>query len=202
MLITDALCYSATDIFAAGFQDNKVGKVLGVNENTGAGGANVWDQELLLYLMGGRDSPLEPLENRGGMRVSIRRLLRVNAHEGMPLEDLGIKPDFIHKMTKADLLNNNKDLINHAASILAQMPVHDLSIKISKRSDGGFDVKAETKNITRLDVYVDDRPQQSLDISSDIAEFILGKPPAGARFIEFRCYKDADMVIRQRLRFE
>lgn len=202
VLITDALCYSATDIFAAGFQDNNVGKILGVNENTGAGGANVWEQELLLYLMGSSGSPLEPLGNRGGMRVSIRRLLRVKEHEGMPLEDLGVKPDFIHKITKADLLNNNEDLIKHAASILAQMPVHDLSVKISERSEGGFDVKAETKNVTRLDVYVDDRPHQSLDIHSDITEFVLGRPPAGTRFIEFRCYEDADMVIRQRFGFE
>src|SRR4030095_15592055 len=42
VLITDALSYSATDIFAAGFQDNQVGEVLGTSDNTGAGGANVW----------------------------------------------------------------------------------------------------------------------------------------------------------------
>lgn len=36
ILITDALCYSATDIFAAGFQDNGVGPILGTNWNTGA----------------------------------------------------------------------------------------------------------------------------------------------------------------------
>ena len=40
VLITDALSYSATDIFAAGFQDNEVGRVLGTGGNTGAGGAN------------------------------------------------------------------------------------------------------------------------------------------------------------------
>jgi C-terminal processing protease CtpA/Prc len=38
VLVTDALCYSTTDIFAAGFQDNQIGKVLGVDESTGAGG--------------------------------------------------------------------------------------------------------------------------------------------------------------------
>ena len=198
ILITDALCYSATDIFAAGFQDNQVGRIMGVNENTGAGGANVWDHDLLIYLMGGRDSPFEPLENRGGMRVSIRRLLRIKEHEGMPLEDLGVKPDITHKMTKADLLNSNMDLINHAASIIAQMPVHDLSVQISKRKDGGFDVGVKTQNVTRLDVYLNDRPLQSLDLSSELTELVLDKPPLGARFIEFRCYKDAVMVIRRR----
>ena len=42
VLITDARCYSATDIFAAGFQDHMIGPIIGVDDNTGAGGANVW----------------------------------------------------------------------------------------------------------------------------------------------------------------
>jgi hypothetical protein len=38
VLITDARCYSATDIFSAGFQDHGIGPILGVDDNTGAGG--------------------------------------------------------------------------------------------------------------------------------------------------------------------
>jgi hypothetical protein len=51
VLITDARCYSATDIFAAGFQDHGIGPVLGVDDNTGAGGANVWTHGLLKALL-------------------------------------------------------------------------------------------------------------------------------------------------------
>jgi len=51
VLITDARCYSATDIFAAGFQDHGIGPVLGVDDDTGAGGANVWTQDLLEKLL-------------------------------------------------------------------------------------------------------------------------------------------------------
>src|SRR3712207_9255760 len=51
VLVTDARCYSATDIFAAGFQDHAIGKVLGVDDNTGAGGANVWTHGLLARLL-------------------------------------------------------------------------------------------------------------------------------------------------------
>ena len=40
--VTDALCYSTTDLFAAGFMDHAIGPVLGVDDNTGAGGANVF----------------------------------------------------------------------------------------------------------------------------------------------------------------
>ena len=34
VLITDARCYSATDIFCAGFADHRIGPVLGVDANT------------------------------------------------------------------------------------------------------------------------------------------------------------------------
>ncbi|MFF3930493.1 S41 family peptidase [Streptomyces hirsutus] len=53
VLITNARCYSATDIFAAGFQDHRIGPVLGTDENTGAGGANVWTHALLSDLLQG-----------------------------------------------------------------------------------------------------------------------------------------------------
>ena len=43
VLIIDALCYSTTDIFAAGFQDNKVGKILGTSGRTGRGGCQCLD---------------------------------------------------------------------------------------------------------------------------------------------------------------
>ncbi len=74
MLLTDALCYSATDIFAAGFQDNHVGPVLGASGNTGAGGANVWDHALLRQVFPGPGSPFGALPKGTSFRVSIRRI--------------------------------------------------------------------------------------------------------------------------------
>ena len=72
VLIVDGNCYSATDIFAAGFQDHRIGKILGVSTNTGAGGANVWEHRLLNEVL-----PfgwgLKPLPNQAGMRVAIRQ---------------------------------------------------------------------------------------------------------------------------------
>ncbi|HLP57199.1 MAG TPA: S41 family peptidase, partial [Candidatus Deferrimicrobium sp.] len=51
VLITNALCYSTTDIFAAGFQDLDIGKIIATSGNTGAGGANVWTSQLLQMLL-------------------------------------------------------------------------------------------------------------------------------------------------------
>jgi C-terminal processing protease CtpA/Prc len=121
VLITDALCYSATDIFAAGFQDHGIGKIIGTSENTGAGGANVWTHNLLGNLMAEVDSPIKPLPFGAGLRVAIRRTLRVNELSGMPLEDFGVKPDYNYKMTKKDLLHGNADLITFAGSVLFEL---------------------------------------------------------------------------------
>lgn len=118
VLVTSALCYSATDILAAGFKDNQIGKILGIDDNTGAGGANVWTHGLLSNLHPGAESPFEPLPNGASMRVSIRRTLRVGESHGLPLEDLGVVPDERHQLTLDDLLHDNRDLIEKAAQIL------------------------------------------------------------------------------------
>jgi C-terminal processing protease CtpA/Prc len=209
VLITDALCYSATDIFAAGFQDHKIGPILGISGNTGAGGANVWTHTLLEHLIrqgtGDTDSPFKSLPNGAGMRVSIRRTLRVHEREGMPLEDLGVIPDAslyvvestnVHKMTKEDLLNGNIDLINHAASILAKMPVYRISVDVSSNAER-LTVKTKTENISRLDVFIDDRPQLSIDVINNSAQFVLERPRHKANFIKIKGFKDNNLVAVQ-----
>jgi hypothetical protein len=127
VLIVNGLCYSATDVFAAGFQDNGIGEVLGTDENTGAGGANVFTHEALRRLFAQappdcQPSPICELPKGVGFRVALRRSLRVGAKAGAELEDLGIAPiEHVHTMTRADILCGNKDLIGAAAVILKNM---------------------------------------------------------------------------------
>jgi hypothetical protein len=172
VLITDALCYSTTDIFAAGFQDHGIGPILGVSGNTGAGGANVWDHSLLRQLFPPAGSPLKPLPNGASMRVAIRRTTRVGAMSGVPLEDLGVKPDQLHKMTRDDLFEDNKDLINRAGQLLAQRKARTLSCEVVTI---GAQKKLEvtTKNVDRLDIYLDGRPHITLDVSDGLRQVDL-----------------------------
>jgi hypothetical protein len=116
VLVTDALCYSATDIFAAGFQDHEIGLVLGVDENTGGGGANVWTDALLRERW--PEGPYEPLPVGAQLRVALRRSLRVGPRAGEPVEDVGVVPNEIHQMTRRDLIEDNADLIAHAIRLL------------------------------------------------------------------------------------
>lgn len=116
VLITDALAYSATDMFAAGFQDHELGPIIGVDDNSGAGGANVWSYALLQSLAGSKAGAVLP----GGcdLRIAVRRTLRVGKNLGMPLEDLGVVPDHRYYLTRRDILGQNQDLIAYAASLL------------------------------------------------------------------------------------
>ncbi|MEU6756503.1 S41 family peptidase [Streptomyces sp. NPDC046685] len=170
VLITNARCYSATDMFAAGFQDHRIGTVLGTDDNTGAGGANVVTQDDIMTRFPIPDSPYLPLPNRAGMRVSIRRSLRVGDRAGTPLEDLGVVPDQRHRMTRRDLLEGNVDLLARAGELLKAQPVRELTITDATRADGSLRLKLRTANIDRLDVYLDRRPRTSVDVPDGQAE--------------------------------
>jgi C-terminal processing protease CtpA/Prc len=161
VLVTDGLCYSATDIFAAGFQDHKIGKVLGVDDNTGAGGANVF--ELSDFLLAWPGCPFEPLPGGARMRVAIRRSLRVGEQSGQPLEDLGVIPDVRHRLTRRDLLAGNADLIEKAARILAGQKPRRLDVNLTARADG-TEFILTTAKLTSVDIYVDGRPVRTTPV--------------------------------------
>lgn len=198
VLITDALCYSTTDIFAAGFQDHEIGPILGVDGNTGAGGANVWQHSLLLQALPGAQSVYKQLPKQAGMRVSIRRTLRVGKRAGMPVEDLGVVPDERHFVTKNDLLNSNADMIKTATALLKERPVRALSVTVDPVSGTQSNVTATVSGITRLDIYVDERPMHTVDVNGPQAAFTITKAEAGPMIAELRGFDGDELVARYR----
>lgn len=202
VLITDARCYSATDIFAAGFKDHNIGHILGVDANTGAGGANVWTHGLLQLLLklpapADPDSPYHNLPNNAGMRVAIRRTLRVGQQSGTPLEDLGVTPDSRHDLTREDLLSGNTDLINEAGRILKTMPVRLLRVNTSQ-TGSNLTIQATTVGISRLDAYIDGRPMESLDINNGTHQFDVTLS-TGATQLELAGYKNSEFVATRKI---
>ncbi|MCC2627151.1 MAG: peptidase [Thermomicrobiales bacterium] len=184
VLITDARCYSATDIFAAGFQDHEIGPVLGVDDNTGAGGANVWKHSLLKLLTdlepAETDSPYVALPREAEMRVAIRRTLRVGRRSGTPVEDLGVIPDVRYDLTREDLLNDNVGLMNRAGEILAAMPVRKLEATAVTAPEGQLNLQIEANNLDRADIYVNGRPRETVDLTTPTAS-VLVEGQSGAR---------------------
>jgi len=171
LLITDALSYSTTDMFAAGFQDNEVGEILGTSDNTGAGGANCWEfDDLIKNSRKVPRSPFKPLPRDTSLRVAIRRSIRVGEKEGRPLEELGITPNQRYYMTKLDLIGHNDDLIAEAVRHLRTKPVYSLSVKRVEGKRRTYEIAASSttrrvhthKKIFRVDVSVNDWPFRTL----------------------------------------
>ena len=189
VLITDPLCYSATDIFAAGFQDNRIGPILSAGGRTGAGGANVWDHDLLRQVLAGPSSPFSPLPQGTSFRVAIRRVIRSGSHRGVPLEDLGVQPDERHQMTKNDLLNNNADLIAQASQMLAGIPVATLGAQVGPVVGGKRNVTLTTKGLDRVDVTVDGRPRATVDVTNGTTVVQIPQPGTGTHDIAARGFK-------------
>ena len=177
VLITDALSYSATDMFAAGFQDNEVGEILGTSENTGAGGANFWRYDDLRKALGKKSQSLfKPLPRNADLVFAMRRSIRVGLHDGRPLEELGIAPDHRHYMTKRDLLEQNADVVSRAVRILQSKPVYSLSVTAADGRGRSLNIAASSKvkprdnkkRISRVDVFVNGRPHKTLNARNGV----------------------------------
>ncbi len=186
VLITNARCYSATDIFAAGFADHQIGTILGVDANTGAGGANVWTHGLLTQLLQvptpDPASPYVALPHGANMRVAIRRTLRVGAQTaGTPVEDLGVVPDERHAMTRRDVLEGNLDLLDRAGAILAGAQTRRLAVFPDLDDDDTLTVEVETAGIDRIDAYIDDRPQSSQDVTGELTTITITEASGAGR---------------------
>jgi hypothetical protein len=167
ILITDARCYSAADIFAAGFQDNGIGLVLGVDGNTGAGGGNIWKMpDLLGSLPTADDFPFRPLPDGADLSLVIRRLLRVGPNAGSPLEDYGVVSDERHDVTRNDIMNDDADLMVTAAGLLGKGAARRFDVGLSE-AGGELTATFEVTGVDRADVIVDGRPRITVDLGGN-----------------------------------
>lgn len=163
-LITDGMCYSATDIFVAGFKDNRIAArgdgnrdlIIGTDANIGAGGACRWTHEEDLLLIG---EPFTPLPPGYGMTVAIQRSTRAGANRGMPLEDFGVVPDFVQPLTEVDLVSGNQDLIRFVCGLLAACPRFHVEFDVLGTTKPGnrecLAVRVRTQNVQRIECRVD-----------------------------------------------
>ncbi|MCB1639094.1 MAG: hypothetical protein KDI15_09625, partial [Thiothrix sp.] len=203
ILITDAYCYSATDMLAAGFRDHGIGTILGASDNTGAGGANVWQHMLLRILAqapGMEESGLlqdtfKELPRFADFRVSSRRMLRVGTQSGLPLEDFGVEPDQRHYMSRRDILEGNTDLFHHAARLLSQQPVYRLETRFDAQS---CEIHLKTGNIDRLDWFINQRAAGSIDVTGTEASIKPG-PVSGTGKVVILAYQSGKLVAHARL---
>jgi C-terminal processing protease CtpA/Prc len=112
VVLTDATCYSACDVFAAGMQDNGAATVLGIHAATGAGGANVMEYATFRAIFDdAADNPFVPLPHAQGMRVSWRQIVRAGQSAGGLLEDSGVRPDVVVPLRLVDIGTESRELM-------------------------------------------------------------------------------------------
>jgi hypothetical protein len=85
----------------------------------------------------------------------------------VPPEDLGVRPDLRHDMTRGDVLGSNDDLIARARRVLAELPGYRLSASLEGRDAWTIAVTAEARGLTRLDA----RPLQTVDVRDGPSTF-------------------------------
>jgi Peptidase family S41 len=192
VLVIDALCYSTTDIFTAGFQDHRIGKVLGTSRHTGAGGANVWHYRQFQDILPAR---FGPVPKGAGFSAAVRRCTRVNGQAGVPVKDLGVAPDGdVYLMTRADVLEENIDLIAKAASLLAAETVHSLAAEVDRSHPPAAVIKARAQNISRIDLYRNGRPLTSVDVRDGAAAVPIPDGLRGPGTLELRGFEGGNLA--------
>jgi hypothetical protein len=104
-------------------------------------------------------------------------------------------------VTKNDLLNDDENLIERAASILAgRLPVRALAVEVTTlRDPTRAKVSAATENISRLDAYVDGRPRMTLDVEDGSTTFDLPLDSPAAHELELRGFDGKELVALRRI---
>jgi hypothetical protein len=145
--IVDANTYSAGDLFAAGFVDNNVGKLICTDSATGGGGANVWLPRDVARSLAGTGYELADIGDVS-FTISARRAERTG-EAGIDIEDTGVTGSFHHDVTHRDLTQNNRDLLAYACGLLASETVTSLSATVE---DGAIRVVGQGLDRVQLDV--------------------------------------------------
>ncbi len=172
VLITSATTYSAADIFAAGFQDNDIGSMIGVDETTGAGGANAWFYKEEI----GPLADLRPLPAGINLQVAVRQCTRQGeTTAGLPIEEAGVSvlQSQLYRLRKVDIDPRKArpwGLLLRAVREIASANLVDLETELNTDSQTGtLTVQVVSKGIDRLDFYVNGRPT-ARDVVGDAPE--------------------------------
>jgi hypothetical protein len=162
--VVDANTYSAGDLFAAGFVDNKIGKLVSTDVATGGGGANVWTSSQVTATL--RAIGAAPRLHGAAFTMSVRQAMR-NGRSRVEIEDVGIEAQFRHEMTLADLTEDNRDLLRFATRILDTEPRSRLAVTVH---DGSWPtVEVETDGIDRVVLEIDGIVHESAPAGGDRA---------------------------------
>jgi hypothetical protein len=100
-------------------------------------------------------------------------------------------------MTRDDLLKSNIDLIANAAKLLAGRPASALQIAPASAPPVA-QVQVTATDVDRVDLHVDDRPVESVDVTSSPMAIPLPKPLTQGRVVA-KGYRAGVLVVSARI---
>jgi hypothetical protein len=206
VVIVDALTYSTAELFAAGIQDHKIGLILGTDGATGGGGGNPWELELLDTWA----QPRRELPRKVSFSVAVRATTRVAEQAGAPVEDFGVTPFEVRRLTERDITGNNEDLIEAAVKLLGRSttelqrrPGRQLTVPEPRFVNDEWLLSVEAREIAEVDVHVDGRPVAPREsISGGSAAISFNARPDRRHALRVLGYDDAGrLAASRRVRF-
>jgi hypothetical protein len=132
------------------------------------------------------------------MRVAARSCARVGRQAGRPIEDYGVEADKRYFMTKNDVIGHNADLIATAAKMLKSRPKHMLQVSADP-AHPSYKFLINCSNVDRIDLFVNDRPELSLEISgrqTGLPVELARPAPAGS--VKVNGYRKGTLVVSAR----
>ena len=112
------------------------------------------------------------------------------------MEDLGVRPDVPHMMTRRDLEEDNADLLAACAEALAAQPVRRLDVAGAVGAGGGLELTLTTTGLDRVDIYLDGRPVATPEVT-DVEETHVKVPANGARSLRLLGFASGQQVANR-----
>lgn len=170
VLLTSATSYSAADFFSASFQDHEIGQIIGIDDTTGGGGANVWFyREHLLKFLPDNEAAADNIEwpQSINLQFAARLVQRNRKNQGVPIEEIGVRTPKgnRYQVTRRDLLENDEDLLRFAMTTLASLPHYDLDVFNEIDKNGKSIIRVSSLHIAWLDMLINGRLLKSTDVT-------------------------------------
>jgi C-terminal processing protease CtpA/Prc len=175
VVLTDAGCYSACDLFAAAMQDHAAATIIGTHDNTGAGGANVMEYDIFRQVFDSADAtknPFEKLPGHQGMRVSWRQTIRVGKNAGKLIENTGVKSDIVVRYVTEDVVGGeSRALMREVHKAIEKIiPRYKSSITLASGlmmpNGSAAAWKEIVKGVDKLEVVQGDKVVQSYAVNA------------------------------------
>ncbi len=172
----NASCYSTCDMFSASMQDIGAGIIVGEDPNTGAGGANNWNNEILMEdLPEDNQGPFKALPGGVFIGFSYRQTSRTGTHAGELIEDVGVKADMMVEATtedfdtsEAQLRTITRKLAEESGKFTSSVQLKAVSpdVRIGQRPS----VFMKWENTTSIDIRENGINKGSIEIESSNIE--------------------------------